>query len=1115
MSQPQDGDSRIGAGVRSLGGRGYRLASGAQVRARRALQVRGYVPGLLSVVVPFYNVEDYLEECLVSLRFQDHRKVEIILVDDGSQDGSAEIARAHRRRDPRIRLVRQENAGLSAARNTGVHHARGEFLTFVDSDDVVQPTAFSAPLEALRASGSDFAVTNYDRIDKIRRKAADRWIREAHAVRRLGVTVDDFPDAMVNAVAWSKTYRRAFWDRQQLSFPLDKLYEDQQVSMAAYGRARAFDVLPDIGVSWRIRHDRSSISQASNTTRNLAAHTEAVRSSLAELRAAGKPHAAERRVLQILANNMPFFMRHIVRGDEEFWRLLSVAITDLMESLPPEVYAEEVAAHNKLLYELLMTDRRDDARDFLKSFGADARRFPTTVADDGVHSALPLGDSMPRHVTVMSHAQLSLLARSLRARLGEDGVLTVEGWAYIRNIDLADNPSTLSVDLVGPDGDRLPMTVSRRPEPRTDLLGDHWYCDYRPGGFAATIDTAGLVVGTGPWVVTASLTVGNISRETPVLDSARGGSTRIPRVLVRADGSQVWVDALRRPLTVSAVKHHAEVTADSDELLGLASWRGNAKATSQPAPTVSPSVFVSDAWLEEEALVAVVDGLPAGEDWRPVAVVGEPTAEVVVVEGSVDRSDPAAVRLVLPLHHDHWGRQRLALRTGKYVVRLLSKSGASIALAPAPGLLDRLPADQRLDRYFASVEVATGQQLALAVALRAPLAEDEWGPRNQRRLREEHRVARAEDDSVFFRALYGEAANCNGLAVHEELLSRGSNLTLFWSVVDHGVGVPPGGVGVLEGSRAWHDAILRSRYHMVNVHQLDWFAKPEGQVIIQTMHGYPYKVMGHKWWDKGGFPAPQVANYDRRAREWDYFVSPASYATPLLVDAFLRPAASEAEVLEIGYPRNDVLVSAAGDEVRRQTRAQLGAREGQTVVMYAPTFRDYLSSDDMTARRVDFFDAEAAAERLGDDYLLLVRGHAFNARSSDRVVSRGQVVDVTDHPDINELILASDVAILDYSSLRFDYALTGKPMIFLVPDLRAYHRARPGVIPYEPTAPGPLVTSTREVVRHLQDLDGLRRSTAPLIDEFRRAYADLDDGHAAARLTDAVFVPRGDACARD
>jgi CDP-glycerol glycerophosphotransferase len=117
---------------------------------------------------------------------------------------------------------------------------------------------------------------------------------------------------------------------------------------------------------------------------------------------------------------------------------------------------------------------------------------------------------------------------------------------------------------------------------------------------------------------------------------------------------------------------------------------------------------------------------------------------------------------------------------------------------------------------------------------------------------------------------------------------------------------------------------------------------------------------------------------------------------------------------------------------------------------------------------------------------------------------------VTSHPDINDLILASDCAVLDYSSLRFDYGLVDKPMIFLVPDLEKYDAVRGGVIPFAPTAPGPHVTTTREVVALVRDLPGLARRTSGQRATFRREYADLDDGHASARLVDAVFVPRGD-----
>src|SRR6478672_1070804 len=196
--------------ARTVPERARRATDGARIRTRRALHRSGYVPGLLSIVVPCYRVEDFLDECLISLRFQDYREVEIIVVDDGSPDRSGEIARRHARRDLRVRVVTRENGGLSAARNTGIDHARGEFLTFVDSDDVVSPDAYTSAIEALRTSGSDFVVAHYDRLENKKHVPAGVWIRAAHGRRRLGVDLDSYPEAMVNAVAWSKTYRRTF-----------------------------------------------------------------------------------------------------------------------------------------------------------------------------------------------------------------------------------------------------------------------------------------------------------------------------------------------------------------------------------------------------------------------------------------------------------------------------------------------------------------------------------------------------------------------------------------------------------------------------------------------------------------------------------------------------------------------------------------------------------------------------------------------------------------------------------------------------------------------------------------------------------------------------------------
>ena len=175
--------------------------------------------------------------------------------------------------------------------------------------------------------------------------------------------------------------------------------------------------------------------------------------------------------------------------------------------------------------------------------------------------------------------------------------------------------------------------------------------------------------------------------------------------------------------------------------------------------------------------------------------------------------------------------------------------------------------------------------------------------------------------------------------------------------------------------------------------------------------------------------------------------------------------------------------------------------------MTCDRFRDYLSADDMRAERVDFFDVRAAARRLGPGFVFLMRGHAFNARAKQRYDETDSVIDVTDYPDINDLCHASDAAVLDYSSLRFDYALTDKPIIFFTPDLEQYNAARGGILDFRDTAPGPIVTQTREVVERLKRLETVAERHSAARRRFRETYCDLEDGHATDRLIEAVFTP--------
>ncbi len=284
-----------------------------------------------------------------------------------------------------------------------------------------------------------------------------------------------------------------------------------------------------------------------------------------------------------------------------------------------------------------------------------------------------------------------------------------------------------------------------------------------------------------------------------------------------------------------------------------------------------------------------------------------------------------------------------------------------------------------------------------------------------------------------------------------------------------------------------------------NTHiELDWVKKP-GARYLQTWHGTPLKRIHH---DSLWAPPGKVAELDLDVARWDYLVSPNAASTPRLRRAF----GFEGRVLEVGYPRNDALSAPTAALARARVRALLGIEDGVTAVLYAPTWRDrefYLPGSPPVQLALD---VDRLLGRLGEDHLLLTRLHP---KMTDRGVvglDRPGVLDVSRHPEVHELYLAADVLVTDYSSVMFDFAITGKPILFYAYDLEAYRDDLRGFyFDLEELAPGPVTRTSDELADALVDLPGLRRQHADGYAEFRRLFTHLEDGRAAERL-ERVFA---------
>lgn len=330
-------------------------------------------------------------------------------------------------------------------------------------------------------------------------------------------------------------------------------------------------------------------------------------------------------------------------------------------------------------------------------------------------------------------------------------------------------------------------------------------------------------------------------------------------------------------------------------------------------------------------------------------------------------------------------------------------------------------------------------------------------------------------------------------------------LELLWSVKELSVPIPEGTRPVVHSSRAWWEALATSAFLVNNNNFPFAFTKAKGQVYLQTWHGTPLKRIGNDV-PPGSLTLRYRALMAREAAAWDFLLAGNQHSADVFGPAFGYHGA----ILQLGYPRNDPLVGDRGAARREQVRTSLGIAADQLVVLCAPTWRDNARDERGHYAMVTHLDLDRWADRCRPNHVLLVRGHVNTIGSTGAAAHGRGVRDVTRYPDVADLYLAADVLVTDYSSAMFDFSVTGRPMVFLVPDLETYRDSTRGLYLDLPTiAPGPLVRTTDEVLAILADIDAVAAEFTGRYRTFRHRFNPRDDGAAAARVVRAVWqAPR-------
>lgn len=345
-------------------------------------------------------------------------------------------------------------------------------------------------------------------------------------------------------------------------------------------------------------------------------------------------------------------------------------------------------------------------------------------------------------------------------------------------------------------------------------------------------------------------------------------------------------------------------------------------------------------------------------------------------------------------------------------------------------------------------------------------------------------------DRAVFTSHSGRGYGCNPGALEAAFRSFVPGMRTAWVArPEHHHTLPTATARVRPGTAAYWTALARSKYLVSNVSWEERFVKRAGQVVIQTQHGTPLKRMGLDLQDRPA--AARDTDFTALLADvdtWDHCLSANRHSTLVWERVFPGGYAT----LETGQPRNDVFQQATSTDVTR-LRESLGIPQGSVAILYAPTHRDYLRGPRHT------LDLERVLRQLGPRFVLLARAHhLYDAPLTH--ASGGRLIDVTGHPNVESLCLASDALITDYSSLMFDYANLNRPIVIHSDDWEAYEAARGTYFDLRAFPPGAVARSEDELIDIFATGHWRGSRSAQLRAAFRERFCAYDDGRAAERV---------------
>lgn len=307
-------------------------------------------------------------------------------------------------------------------------------------------------------------------------------------------------------------------------------------------------------------------------------------------------------------------------------------------------------------------------------------------------------------------------------------------------------------------------------------------------------------------------------------------------------------------------------------------------------------------------------------------------------------------------------------------------------------------------------------------------------------------------------------------------------------------------------SKKYYRYHAKAKYWIRNTRLPECIIKKKNQVYIQCWHGTPLKRLGFDIKVKGNNPLSSNRivrkQYNHDSKMYNYMISPSKYCTEKLISSFnLEKLGKKDIMIEKGYPRNDELFK-FDDKYVKKIKEDLGIPLDKKVIMYAPTFRDNQHKLGVGYTHDLILDLNKLKEKLGNDYVILLRLHYHVANKINVYKHLGFIYDVSNYNNINDLYIISDMLITDYSSVFFDYANLKRPILFYMYDLDTYkNNTRDFYIDLE-ELPGPIITKEEELLKSIENIEQVKEQYDETYKKFNDKFNYLDDGDSSKRVVE-------------